>query len=101
VAYAQPGAPTAADVDAGKRIYASNCAQCHGPEGLGDGEAGKGLSPPPADVARSSKLPIATDAYLYWTIAEGGAPVGSAMPPFKTVLDETRISQVVAYLRGL
>jgi len=96
-----PLAPTAADIDSGKRLYAANCAQCHGPAGLGDGEAGKSLSPPPAIVARAGKLPIATDAYLYWTIAEGGAPVGSAMPPFKTVLGETEIWQVVAYLRRL
>ena len=96
-----PLAPTAADIESGQRLYAANCAQCHGPAGLGDGEAGKSLSPPPANVARASKLPIATDAYLYWTIAEGGAPLGSAMPPFKAVLGETEIWQIIGYLRRL
>jgi len=96
-----PLTPAAADIDAGKRLYVTNCAQCHGPAGRGDGEAGKSLNPPPADIAWAGKLPIATDAYLYWTIAEGGAPVGSAMPPFKAALGETEIWQVVSYLRGL
>src|SRR5512139_2294412 len=35
-----PLAPTAENIESGKRIYAANCAQCHGPAGLGDGEAG-------------------------------------------------------------
>ncbi len=96
-----PLVPTAADIDGGKRLYSANCAQCHGAAGLGDGEAGKTLDPPPANVATSSKLPIATDAYLYWTIAEGGVPIGSAMQPFKTVLGETEIWQVISYLRLL
>jgi cytochrome c553 len=86
---------------AGRGLYEQHCAACHGMSGLGDGEAGAALSPPPANVAVASTLPMASDAYLYWTIAEGGVPIGSAMPPFKTVLGESEIWQIVVHLREL
>lgn len=97
----RPLQPSAADVAAGQKLYAQQCAVCHGPAGRGDGEAGQALTPPPADLAVAAKLPMATDAYLYWTVAEGGVPVGSAMPPFKSVLGETEIWQLIGYLRSL
>jgi mono/diheme cytochrome c family protein len=96
-----PLAPTADELANGRLLFERSCASCHGASGAGDGEAGAMLDPPPADVARASRLPIAADAYLYWTIAEGGVPVGSAMPPFKAVLSDSEIWQVVAFLRTL
>jgi mono/diheme cytochrome c family protein len=96
-----PLKPTADDLASGRALYASNCATCHGPRGAGDGEAGAALDPPPANLAFASRRRMATDAYLYWTIAEGGAPVRSAMPPFKAALGETEIWQLIAYLREL
>jgi hypothetical protein len=72
----------------------------HG-RGMRHGPAGAALNPPPADLAFASRRPMATDAYFYWTIAEGGAPVGSAMPPFKGVLAADEIWQLIAHLRRL
>jgi mono/diheme cytochrome c family protein len=46
-------------------------------------------------------MPMASDGYLYWTIAEGGEPVGSAMPAFGDALSEDEIWQIVAYLRQM
>lgn len=97
----RPRAPTADDVAKGEQLFERHCASCHGLSGAGDGEAGAALSPPPADVAFASRRPMATDAYLFWTIAEGGAPVGSGMPPFKGVLGEDETWQLIAYLRVL
>jgi mono/diheme cytochrome c family protein len=96
-----PLEPTTESIDNGKRLYEQNCATCHGPAGDGDGPAGAALSPPPANVALAAKMPIATDAYLYWTIAEGGVPVESAMPPFKAALGEGEIWDIIGYLRQL
>ncbi len=96
-----PLQPTPENIEAGKKLYGQNCASCHGATGLGNGEAGKNLNPPPANIAASSKMPIATDAYLYWTVAEGGTPLGTAMPPFKSALKENEIWKIILYLRRL
>lgn len=98
---ANPLNPTDENIAEGKRLYEQNCAACHGPKGLGDGPAGKSLNPPPADIAATVQMPIATDGFLYWTIAEGGTLLGTAMPPYKGVLKEDQIWQLVTYLRVL
>lgn len=92
---------TTANIEAGKKLYGQNCAQCHGPTGLGDGQAGKALNPRPANVAAASKMPMASDSYLYWTIAEGGTPIGTAMPPFRDTLKAEDIWKIITYLRTL
>jgi mono/diheme cytochrome c family protein len=85
----------------GRHIYEQNCAACHGPQGLGDGPAGKSLQPPPANLVGLNRMPIVSDGYLYWTVAEGGVPVGSAMPPFKDALKPGDIWAVILYLQTL
>ncbi|HSH49369.1 MAG TPA: cytochrome c [Halomonas sp.] len=96
-----PLQPTANNTQAGRQSYELYCASCHGPSGRGDGPAGENLNPRPTNIAAFSKMPMASDAYLYWTIAEGGSPVGSAMPPFKDALDETQIWQLILSLRQM
>jgi len=98
---ANPLKATDAQLKSGGKLYQNNCATCHGSAGKGDGVAAKGLNPPPANLAASVRMPIATDAFLYWTIAEGGAPVSTAMPPFKGTLKENQIWEVILHLRGL
>lgn len=90
---------TTRNIEDGKRLYEQNCALCHGPTGLGDGEAGKNLNPPPSNIAAFSKTGMATDGYLYWSIAEGGVPLGTGMPPFKRNLKVDEIWKIVIYLR--
>ncbi|WP_456444980.1 c-type cytochrome [Thiolapillus sp.] len=96
-----PLGSNAEDLAQGKTLYQSNCAACHGARGLGDGPAGESLNPRPANIARFAKMPMASDPYLFWTISEGGTPVKSAMPPFKSVLKEQEIWQIIAYLRQM
>jgi mono/diheme cytochrome c family protein len=96
-----PLPPTAANIGAGAKLYATNCASCHGPEGYGDGPAGAQLNPPPANLTQSVRTPIATDPFLYWTIEEGGQPVGSAMPPFKDILKPEQVWQIILFVRQL
>lgn len=38
----------------GKRLYAENCAACHGPSGQGDGTLAKDLFMPPSDLTALS-----------------------------------------------
>jgi mono/diheme cytochrome c family protein len=102
--YARKQSPlpaTADNIATGKKLYEQNCASCHGKTGIGDGEAGRSLNPRPANIAAFSKMPMASDAYLFWTIAEGGIPVGTAMPPFKNALKEDEVWKIILYLRGL
>jgi len=46
-------------------------------------------------------MPIATDGYLFWAIAEGGIPIGTGMPAFKDALSERETWQLILYLRTL
>jgi mono/diheme cytochrome c family protein len=103
-AYAAKRNPLKADAETiarGKKLYEQYCALCHGAAGHGDGEAGKNLVPPPSNVASAVHMPVATDGFLYWTIAEGGVPVKSAMPPFKDGLKADEIWTIITYLRSL
>ncbi len=86
---------------AGKMLYEKNCLICHGASGGGDGPAGKNLTPRPSNIADFSKMPMATDGYLFWTISEGGIPIKTAMPAFKSSLKEEEIWKIIIYLRDM
>ncbi len=88
-----------ASIARGEAIYQQQCAACHGPTGLGDGDAAATLDPPPAPLARTAQK--MDDAYLYWRIHEGGAAFGTAMPAYGAVLSEDQIWDVINYLRSL
>lgn len=83
---------------AGQSIYVVQCASCHGESGKGDGPAGQALTPPAANLVES--VANFDDDYLHYRIAEGGTmdPYNSSMPPFKNVLSDEEIWQVVAYM---
>ena len=89
------------NIAAGKKLYERNCALCHGMTGFGEGEAGKDLKPPPANIAMFIKMHRVPDGYLYWTIAEGGIPLKTAMPPFKDVMQNDEIWKTIIFLREL
>ncbi len=90
-----------ATVDRGAAVYAANCQSCHGEKGYGDGEAGRGLSPPPGNLAWLSDMPMARwDPFIYWTVAEGGSQFGTAMPAFKDTLSADEIWAVAAYIQA-
>ncbi|HYN45524.1 MAG TPA: cytochrome c/FTR1 family iron permease [Allosphingosinicella sp.] len=71
-AYPVPLAPAAApDLAAGARLYAANCASCHGATGLADTPAARALDPPAiafADRARARERSVFA---LYQVIEQG------------------------------
>jgi mono/diheme cytochrome c family protein len=98
---ANPLPRTRETLDRGATIYVENCASCHGPTGRGDGEAARDLSPPPADLAWLSRMPMVRwDPFMYWAVAEGGALFGTAMPAFKDTLSGDEIWAVIAYIQA-
>ena len=79
----------------GKAIYKQYCVSCHGPQGRGDGPVALALDPRPADLAVLANHHPPGD--LAWKIGEGRG----AMPPWKGVINETQIWDVVNYLKSL
>jgi mono/diheme cytochrome c family protein len=95
-----PSARTPDTIRAGGALYAANCAACHDPSGLGEGDAGQALYPSPALLAHLLRMPDAVDEYLLWAISEGGEPFGTAMPAFKDTLSTEQIWQIITYMRA-
>jgi mono/diheme cytochrome c family protein len=93
--------PTPADLIRGAAIFQHSCASCHGFSGHGDGLAAKQLISPPANLAWLAHTPMSRSGpYMYWTIAEGGQPVGSDMPAFKNSLSRKDIWAVIGYIQN-
>ena len=44
--------------------------------------------------------PMAVDGYMLWSISDGGAAFGTAMPAFKTVLTKDEIWKILNYMRA-
>jgi mono/diheme cytochrome c family protein len=83
---------------AGKEVYTTNCASCHGDSGKGDGPAGASLDPKAADLTAAAKED--GEDFFLWRISEGGAmaPFNSSMPAWKGILTEEQIWQVTSYI---
>jgi mono/diheme cytochrome c family protein len=91
-----PLALTPENLAAGKNLYATNCAPCHGEGGHGDGTVVHLLKTKPSDLITgvSKDLP---DGYLYGTIRDGG----KAMPTYADAMSIHERWQVVTFVRSL
>lgn len=89
----------AADLSRGKALYDAHCASCHGAGGKGDGEAGKGLNPPPGDLTDAFHARFYSDAGRVHIIREGSP--GTAMAAFAGTLSDAEVLEVYAYTRTL
>ncbi len=82
-------------IERGKKSYATLCAACHGATAMGDGAAGAALNPKPTNLkAMSGGHP---DGDFAWKIANGRG----AMPPWKSVLKEDQIWDLVNFIQDL
>lgn len=87
-------------IETGRKLYGEKCANCHGKQGLGDGQAPRSLLPSPALLAFMIQRPISVDEYLLWSIAEGGKQFDTEMPAFKDALAREDIWKIIAYMRA-
>lgn len=88
-AYPFPLAPThAPDLQLGSRVYAAQCASCHGMNGAGDGVAAEGLDPAPIAFTDGGRAASRSVLALYQVISQGVE--GTSMPSYANLSDDER-----------
>ena len=92
-------APTATVVARGQTVYASRCAECHRPDGMGMPSA----YPP---LAGNASIQMDVSVNPLRMVLNGGYPPQTAenprpfgMPPFAQILSDDDIAAVVTYIR--
>ncbi|MDR6960136.1 high-affinity iron transporter [Pseudomonas brassicacearum] len=97
VAYEVSQAPIITpDPTRGAPLYAQNCSVCHGDSGAGDGPAGVGLEPPPANLRDGQRLDRLSLYAIYNTLGMGVE--GTDMPAFADQLDDRQRWDLATYI---
>lgn len=93
-----PGTPEA--VARGRRVYErGECAECHGPEGRGDGPSARDLKVKPADLTRRPFKAGSTAGDIMRTLLTGMD--GTPMPSYHLVLDDHELWDLAHYVASL
>jgi mono/diheme cytochrome c family protein len=86
-------------MEAGRKLYASQCAMCHGMEG-------KGFPPSYPPLAGNQSITMASPVNSIRMVLNGGYAPGTkknprphGMPPFNHILDDEEAAAVVTYIR--
>jgi putative heme-binding domain-containing protein len=85
------GRASADAAEAGKKLFDSNCAGCHGLDARGGEHA--------PNIATNPELQRMSDEQLFRTVHDGAA--SGSMPAFGAILSDDKIKAVGAYLRSL
>jgi cytochrome c oxidase cbb3-type subunit 3 len=85
------GRASADAAEAGKKLFDSNCAGCHGLDARGGEHA--------PNIATNPELERMSDEQLFRTIHDGAA--SGSMPAFGAILSDDKIKAVGVYLRSL
>lgn len=91
-----PLTPTAAHLQHGASLFATNCAPCHGDGGKGNGPVAFQMIVAPPDLTTAQPAER-TDGYLYATIRNGGV----VMPAYGDAMSAEERWEVVLHLRQL
>jgi mono/diheme cytochrome c family protein len=84
-------------VESGKKLYATQCAMCHGDKGAGDGDLAKDMNLSLKDFSKPEVLGQYADGELFSMIGQGLSP----MPGQDKRLKPEQIWDLVNYLRSL
>jgi mono/diheme cytochrome c family protein len=86
-------------METGRRIYAAQCAVCHGDEG-------KGYPPAFPPLAGNQSITMSSPVNSIRMVLNGGYAPGTkknprphGMPPFSHILDDAEVAAVVTYIR--
>ena len=77
----------------GQKLYDTNCAKCHGPDGTGNTVVGKAVGAKDLGSPEAKKL---TDAEIRTQIDQGK----NNMPPFGGTLNKAQIDNLIPVVRG-
>src|ERR1041384_3518013 len=92
-----PQAPL--DSAEGHRLFAGNCASCHGMAGAGDGPSAHSLSTAPPAIGVRAQTPELTPTLAYNVVSVGVR--GTAMPGFSAALTPQQRWNIINYLYSL
>lgn len=93
-----PLSPTEDALSEGKELYLQSCAICHGTDGHGRTELGRGMYPPAMDLT-SPHVQHWSDAELFWIIQNGVRLTG--MPSWKSSISELDTWKLVNFIHEL
>jgi high-affinity iron transporter len=82
----------------GEKLYVQNCALCHGDHGSGDGPAGKGLDPSPANFADADGMKALSPFAAFNTIRLGVPGTGMISFPH---LSDQELWELAFYVNSL
>lgn len=85
----------------GARLYAANCAACHGETGRGDGPAAAGMAIRPADLL-AGHLWAHSDGDMFWFVSHGveGPDGALVMPGFGGTLSDAARWDLIDFVRA-
>ncbi|MBI5649309.1 MAG: c-type cytochrome [Chloroflexi bacterium] len=108
IAFAWKQSAGAEQIARGQKLYARDCAACHGEQGRGDGTAGinlpgmammhREMNRGPADFTNAVQMFGASDAILHGKILRGG--MGTGMPEWGSLYTDEEIWNMVSYIRS-
>lgn len=92
-----PVEPTAESVEAGRKLFVSQCAMCHGAKGDGQGDLAQELKLTPPDFTKGDPQKKRTDGELFYVITAGH----DKMPAQGSRLRDLQKWNLVNFIRSL
>jgi mono/diheme cytochrome c family protein len=89
----------AVSIAAGKKLYDSNCAPCHGESAKGDGKMASQFNPKPADLTDAEWAHGSTDGEIFAVLRDGVKNTG--MKGFGSKMTAHQMWDVINYVRSL
>jgi putative copper export protein/mono/diheme cytochrome c family protein len=94
--YGSPTGYSAQSIARGQSLFLENCAACHGPQGRGDGPAGRSFTTKPADLT-AEHIYGHPGGDIFWWITRGK---NGLMPAFGDVLDENARWNLIDFIHA-